>query len=174
MGRDSSVGTATRYGLDGPGIESRWRRDFPHQSRPALGPTQPLVQWVPVLFPGGKAAGAWRCAPTSIWHQLKERLEHYLYPPPFWTLMAWIRVKFTSCILTINSLLADGLTCWTYAQFGAYICKYINFIIIAVVVTSIVTLLWEGRNSKLQALSTLNLLDMNVRFRTVATFVAHP
>jgi hypothetical protein len=23
--RDSSVGIATRYGLDGPGIESRWR-----------------------------------------------------------------------------------------------------------------------------------------------------
>ena len=23
-GRDSSVGIATRYGLDGPGIESRW------------------------------------------------------------------------------------------------------------------------------------------------------
>jgi hypothetical protein len=29
-GRDSSVGIATRYGLDGPGIESRLRRDFPH------------------------------------------------------------------------------------------------------------------------------------------------
>ena len=26
-GRDSSVGIATRYGLDGPGIEFRWRRD---------------------------------------------------------------------------------------------------------------------------------------------------
>ena len=38
-GRDSSVGIATRYGLDGPGIESRWGRDFPHPSRPALGPT---------------------------------------------------------------------------------------------------------------------------------------
>ena len=25
MGRDRSVGIATRYGLDGPGIESRWR-----------------------------------------------------------------------------------------------------------------------------------------------------
>jgi len=25
MSRDSSVGIATRYGLDGPGIESRWR-----------------------------------------------------------------------------------------------------------------------------------------------------
>ena len=24
MGRDSSVGIATSYGLDGPGIESRW------------------------------------------------------------------------------------------------------------------------------------------------------
>ena len=49
-----------RYGLDGPGIESRCRQDFTHQSRPALGPTQPLIKWVPRLFPGGKAAGAWR------------------------------------------------------------------------------------------------------------------
>jgi hypothetical protein len=35
-GRDSVVGIATRYGLDGPGIESRWGRDFSHTSRPAL------------------------------------------------------------------------------------------------------------------------------------------
>jgi len=40
------VGIATGYGLDGPRIESRWGRDFPHLSRPALGPTQPPVQWV--------------------------------------------------------------------------------------------------------------------------------
>jgi len=45
-GRDSSVDIATRYGLDGPGIESRWGRDFPYPSTPALGPTQPLIQWV--------------------------------------------------------------------------------------------------------------------------------
>ena len=51
-GRDSSVGIATRYGLDGPGIESWWQRDFPHQSRPALGPIQPPVQWVPGLSRG--------------------------------------------------------------------------------------------------------------------------
>jgi hypothetical protein len=35
------VGIATDYSLDGPGIESRCGRDFPHLSRPALGPTQP-------------------------------------------------------------------------------------------------------------------------------------
>jgi hypothetical protein len=38
-GPSSSVGIATGYGLDGPGIESRWEREFPHLSRPALGPT---------------------------------------------------------------------------------------------------------------------------------------
>jgi hypothetical protein len=49
---DSSVGIATGYGLDGPGIGSRWGRDFPHLSRPALGSTQPPAQWVPGLSRG--------------------------------------------------------------------------------------------------------------------------
>jgi len=34
VGRDSSVCTAARYGLGGPGIESRWRRGFPHPPAP--------------------------------------------------------------------------------------------------------------------------------------------
>jgi hypothetical protein len=45
--RDSSVGIATGYGLDGPGIKPRWGQDFSNTSRPALGPTQPPTQWVP-------------------------------------------------------------------------------------------------------------------------------
>ena len=52
VGRDSSVGIATRHGLDGPGIEPRWGRDFSHPSRMALGPTQSPIQWVPGLSRG--------------------------------------------------------------------------------------------------------------------------
>ena len=46
VGRDSVVSIATCYGLDGPGIESRWGRDFTHPSRQALGPNQSRKQWV--------------------------------------------------------------------------------------------------------------------------------
>ena len=49
VGRDSVVGVATRYGLVGPGIESRWGQDFPHPSTPAPGPTQRPLQWLPGL-----------------------------------------------------------------------------------------------------------------------------
>jgi hypothetical protein len=45
----SSVSIAIGYGLEGPGIKPQWERHFLHLSRPALGPTQPPVQWVPGL-----------------------------------------------------------------------------------------------------------------------------
>jgi hypothetical protein len=60
LGRDSLVGRATRYGLDGLDKESRWRRGSPYPFRPALGVTRPPIQWVSGLFPVGKADGAGR------------------------------------------------------------------------------------------------------------------
>jgi hypothetical protein len=73
---DSIAGMETGYGLDDPGIESRWGRDFP-----ALGPTQPPVQWVPV-FPWGKERSGRDADPSSpssaVGH---ERVELYLYSP---------------------------------------------------------------------------------------------
>ena len=60
------VGVVTRYWLVCPGIESQWRQYFPLPSTPSLGPTQPSIQWVMGLFPGDKAAGAWRYPSTPI------------------------------------------------------------------------------------------------------------
>ena len=65
--RDSAVGIATGYGLDGPGIESRCGRDFPHPFRPALGPTQPSIQWVL-----GKATGRGVDHPPHLAPRLKK------------------------------------------------------------------------------------------------------
>jgi hypothetical protein len=47
QGRNSVINVATRNGLDGPGFESRWGRDFSHLSTPILGPIQSLIQRVP-------------------------------------------------------------------------------------------------------------------------------
>ena len=57
MGWEGSLGIATRYGLGGLGIESWWGRDFPHPSRPALGPKQPTIQRVLGLSRGQSSQG---------------------------------------------------------------------------------------------------------------------
>jgi hypothetical protein len=51
VGQDCVVGIAIRYGLDGPGIESRIEGEifFTRSDRP-WGSTQPPVQWTPSHF----------------------------------------------------------------------------------------------------------------------------
>ena len=91
MERDSSVGVATRYGLDGPGFESRRGRDFPHLSIPALGSTQSPVQWIPGLSLGIKRPGRGVDHPLSSSVEVTERVELYFYSTsgPSWPIPGW-------------------------------------------------------------------------------------
>jgi hypothetical protein len=77
-GPGSSVGIATGFGLDDPGIESRWWRDLPHLSRPTLGFTQPGT----VSSPGvesGRGDEADPSPPSSavVWN----KVALYLFSP---------------------------------------------------------------------------------------------
>ena len=80
-GPGSSVDIVTAYGLDGPGIETRWGRDFPHLSRPTLRPTQPPVEWVPGLSRSKMRPrhDADPSPPSSA--EVKNRVELYFYSP---------------------------------------------------------------------------------------------
>jgi hypothetical protein len=71
-GRDSSVGIATCYGLDGPGVKSRWERDFSRLSRPALGSTQPPKQRIPCFSPEVKRPGRGVDHPSHLASRLNE------------------------------------------------------------------------------------------------------
>jgi hypothetical protein len=84
-GRDSSVGTETHYGLDGPGIESRWGARFsePVQTGPGAHPTSYTMGTGSVT--GVKRPGHGADHPPSS-AEVKERVEIYLYYPsgPSW------------------------------------------------------------------------------------------
>jgi hypothetical protein len=92
MDQDSSVGIANRYGLGGPGMDSRWRPGFPHPSTPDLRPTQPPVKLVPSLFPGVKRPGCSFNHPIPSSTEVKEKVELYFYSSSrsSWPVLEWI------------------------------------------------------------------------------------
>jgi len=58
----SVVGIATRYGLDGLGVEPQWGQEIfssVHPSTPNLGPTQSPVKWALGHFASGGGVGVW-------------------------------------------------------------------------------------------------------------------
>jgi hypothetical protein len=75
VGRDISVGIATRYGLDGPGIESRWGASFsaPVHTGPGAHPTSYTLGTG--FFPAVKRPGRGvdHSPPSSA--EVKERVE---------------------------------------------------------------------------------------------------
>jgi hypothetical protein len=80
-----AVSIVSVYGLEGRGSIQNRQRVFPltSASRPALGPTQSPVQWVPgALSPGGKAGpgrDADHSPPSSA--EVKKEQELYLLSP---------------------------------------------------------------------------------------------
>jgi hypothetical protein len=91
-GRDSSVGNATRYGLDGPGIESRWGEILRIRPDPPWGP------------PSLQVPRSWKCRAVSLL--------------PVWARVACCRVKpylnltrilEKSLHFLVLSVFADGL-----------------------------------------------------------------
>ena len=76
--RHSSVGIATRYGLGGTGVESRWKRDFPHPSR-RLGAHPDSYTMGTGSFPGVKRPGRGVNHPPPSSAEVKVRVELYLY-----------------------------------------------------------------------------------------------
>jgi hypothetical protein len=101
MGQDSVFGIATRYGLQGPGTESRWGARFsaPVQTDPGAHPASQTLGTG--SFPGVKAGGLWRWPPTPSMAAVKERVQLYIYsslgpswPVPGWTLETLLDNQF--------------------------------------------------------------------------------
>ena len=92
VGRNSSVGTATCYWLDGPGIESRWGARFsaPVQTGPGAHPA--FCTMGTGSFPGGvkrPGRGADHLPPSCV--EVKGRVGLYIYSAsgPSWPVLWW-------------------------------------------------------------------------------------
>ena len=90
MGRDSSVGIATRYGLDDPGIESRWGGvifSAPVHTGPGAHPASYTMG--NVSFSGVKRPGPGVDHRLPFSADVKERVELYFYSTfgPSWPVL---------------------------------------------------------------------------------------
>ena len=90
LGPGGSVGIATRYGMDGPGIVSRWGEIFRTRPDRLWGSTQPPVRWVLGRSRGYSSRGV-ALTTHLISAEVKERVELYLcsHSGSLWPVLGW-------------------------------------------------------------------------------------
>ena len=118
---------ATRYGLDGPGIEPRWGPHFRHPSKPVLGPTSLLCSGYQIPFLGVKRPGRGRNHPPTSSTEVEERVELYIYSLSG---SSWLVLGLTLLYLIVHSkiwnvlrilpLLCVKAMPWNFRRFYAY------------------------------------------------------
>jgi hypothetical protein len=81
VGRYSSVRVATGYGLDGPGIESRWGARFSAPVQTGSGTHSASYTLGTGSFLGVKQTGCGVDQATPSSAEVKEKVELYLYSP---------------------------------------------------------------------------------------------
>jgi hypothetical protein len=81
VGYTWSVGVATRYGLDCPGIESRWGARFSASVQTGSGAHADSCTVGTGSFPGLKRSGHGVDCPPSSSAEVKGRVHLYLYSP---------------------------------------------------------------------------------------------
>jgi hypothetical protein len=122
--RDSSVGIVTRYGLDGPGIESRWGARFPVPDQTGPGAHAASNTLGTGSLPG-VTAGAWRWSPTPSSAEVKERVDLYLYctTGPSWRVTGWtLPFKVLHVFVFV-----DAFCCLSICGYIRKICNLLSF-----------------------------------------------
>jgi hypothetical protein len=161
--RDCSVGIATRYRLDGPGIESQRGRDFPTSpNRPRADPTPSTMRIV--AFPRVKWLRRDAHQPTPTNTQFKERAELYLYFPSglSWPILGW------TLPLPLPVIVTDSFRFHRYDYFGWWgwgdgwrlHTIYIGIFQISAIFTSYIQIkwFWEQKNVGNRILNEFYLL----------------
>ena len=97
VGWDSSDGIATRYGLDGPGIESRWGARFsaPVQTGPGGHPASCTMGTV--SLPGVKRPGRGVDHPPHLASRLKKEYSYTSTSP-----LGLLSYAFYDCVFTFG------------------------------------------------------------------------
>jgi hypothetical protein len=107
----TSDGIATRYGLNGPGIESRWGARFSAPVHTGPGAHNGYRLYFQVVKRPGRDIGH----PLPFGAEVKESVELYLYPPSGPSLTC-CSVYFTYTLLFHKCELSFGCTIVLYIQ----------------------------------------------------------